>query len=437
MATSFCQRFSGLLRGSAVLMLVTTMVGGILLAGALAVRPPSASAANVIAINPASGASHAPFTFFLPNSAKCDKPTNQVGGDFLDSFVVSDAKVPAAQVANLTFSGSSGLPHAGSYTGTTLSKQGGSPYANGATLPVTGQVPSPPSFNWGNYADVGDFGDPTSGADLSPGTFNVGIACVTAAGKVEGDNFWNVQVTFAASTTDPGGFTWTMTPFPTTTALSASPAGRAAPGAAVTLQATVSPAGAPGNVTFYNRSEPLGTVPIVVSSSASTATLVTGGLPNGTDSLTAKYVPQVYDSLQLQGVDVYAASTSAPLPYTISAGSTSTTTPANGTTTTTPSGATTTTTPGGGSGSGSGGSAGTGTSGGSGTGGAGSSSAGAGTGGSSSGSGSSTGSGSSDPPLAATGEPIFMEVFVAVLIAVAGLFVLSFAVPTVGRGRTR
>src|SRR5262249_28115982 len=119
MTTSFWQRCLRRVRGPAALVLVAQMVvGGMVLAGALVAHAPTASAANTIAINPASGGSHTSFGLNLPTGAKCAIPTNQVGGDFVDTFVVSDAKVPAAQLANLTFSGNPALPHATGYTGT-------------------------------------------------------------------------------------------------------------------------------------------------------------------------------------------------------------------------------------------------------------------------------------------------------------------------------
>jgi hypothetical protein len=389
----------------------------------------------MVAISQASGGSSTVFALTLPNAAACSVPSNKPGGDLLDSFVVDNAKVSASEVGNLTFGGAS-LPAANGYTGANLTESGGTHYVNVLTEPVTGQVPSVGNLSWQFYVNLQDFGqNAASGADLYPGTFNIGVACVTPAGKIDGSEFWNVQITFAASNTDPGGFTWALAPFATSVKLSASPSGQAAPGASVTLTATISPSTAPGTVTFYNHSTVLGTDPVVVNSGVATSTLVTGSLPVGTDSLSATYTPLQYNVDGVQSADVYGPSTSAAMPYVIStASTTSTTAPANGTTTTTVAGGSTTTTAGG---SGSGGTGSSGGSSGSGTGGAGSSSEGTGTGGSNSGSGSSTGSGSSDPPLAATGEPIFKEVFLAVLIAVAGLFVLSFAVPTVGRGRTR
>jgi hypothetical protein len=396
-------------------LLVPAVVAGVYLGTSLLARPTSAFAANMIAISQASGGSAATFNLTLPNSAACGLATNKPGGDLLDSYVVDDAKVPVSEVPNLTFG-------AGGFDGAILEQNGGSPYVNQPTLPVTGQVPAPSSFSWKPYADLQDFGP---GLDLYPGTFNLGIACVAPSGKIDGDNFWNVQLTFAASQTDPGHFTWALKPFATSVALTASPAGGAVPGASVTLKATVSPATAPGSVTFYDRSTALGTAPVVVNGGVATATLVTGTLATGTNSLTAAYTPQQYNSVQLQADDVYAASTSPPLTYTVGTQSTSTSTPSGGTTTTTaPGGGTSATTTPVDSGAG-------------GTGGSGSSGPGsASTGGSSGGSGS-TGSGSTDPALAATGEPIAAEVFAAVLIVVAGLFLLSFAIPTVGRNRIR
>jgi hypothetical protein len=66
------------------------------------------------------------------------------------------------------------------------------------TTEFTAAIPALPGFSWSRYAH--------DTADLPPGTYNVGIACARGEGKVE--KFWNARIDFAASATDPGGFTW-------------------------------------------------------------------------------------------------------------------------------------------------------------------------------------------------------------------------------------
>jgi hypothetical protein len=432
-------RRMSVLKRVAAIAAAATLVGTV-----LSWRPLAASAANMIAINPANGGSATTYTVTYPGDARCGTPSNVGGGDQLDSFVVDNAKVPESQIGSLTFTGSPPFPtDAAGYIGGPIISSG-NPYELVPTLPATGQPPALALASWQGY--VGDFG---TGMDLHPGIFNVGVACVTPSGHIDGSGFWNVQIAFTASSTDPGGFTWALAPFATSVALAASPQGHSVPGASVTLTATLTPATAPGTITFYNGSTALGTNPVVVNSGVATSTLVTGSLPSGTHSLTALYTPTQYNSTSLQATDVYASSRSPALSYTVgtTSGSTSTTstTSASATTTTVPGGTTTTTaTASGGSGSsgqGSGtGSSGTGSSGtgSSGTGSSGTGSSGFGssaTGSSAAGGSDPSSSAGSDPTLAATGPSIGPELLVALLSILAGLFVLSFGFATMKRER--
>jgi hypothetical protein len=406
---------------------VGAIAGATILVGAvLSWRPLAASAANMIAISPANGGSATTYTLTYPANAKCGTPSNVGGGDQLDSFVVDNAKVPQSQLGSLTFTGSPPLPtDASGYTGGDIIS-GGAPYELVPTLPSTGQPPALGVASWQGY--VGDFGP---GMDLYPGTFNVGVACVTPSGHIDGSDFWNVQFTFAASSADRGGFIWALAPFATSVALAAAPQGHSVPGASVTLTASLSPATAPGTITFYNGNTALGTNPVVVNSGVATSTFVTGSLPSGTHSLTALYTPTVYNSAALQGTDVYASSRSPALSYTVGTTSTSTSTTSTTSTTsvsdtTTVPGSTTTTTA---VGSGSSGSSGQN----SGTGSSGTGSSGAGTSGAA---GTDPSSGAAtDSSLAATGPSIGPEVLIALLSIMAGLFVLSFGLATIKRER--
>jgi hypothetical protein len=405
-------------------MAAISISAGALLGAILIGRATTASAANMIAINPASGGSATGFNITTPGGAACALATNKQGGDKIDSYVVDNSMVPVAQLANMAFTGSPPLPaNSTGYVGAVLKTPGHTNYVNIATLPDTGQPAALPTFSWQGYASLHDFGaNAASGDDLYPGTFNIGIACVTPAGKVDGNDFWNLQVKFTASTTDSGGFTWALAPFATSVTLKVSPAGSDLPGAAVTLTATVSPATAPGTVTF-NDGDPtaLGTESVVVNAGVATATFVTGSLKLGSHSLSATYNPEPYNSVGLQAIDAYASSKSATVTYVISTtATTSPTTTASGTgsgSTDTGTGSTGSAT--GSSGAAPSGSGGTGSDSTSGTGSAGGSSA----------------SGSSDPTLAATGAPLTEEIFLAVISVFGGLFALSFGIPTIGRAR--
>jgi uncharacterized membrane protein YgcG len=151
-----------------------------------------------------------PFTIILPGMAACSKDS-ATGQYTINSYVVDNKLV--SNPGTLTFPGNT--PSQGTVL---LQNNSGSPYSGEQTVPVTAVVPNPPQFNWDNFA--GAFGaDAAAGQPLYPGTFNVGIMCVD--NHASPDEWWNAQITFAASATDPSGFTWEVTPAvappPTTT----------------------------------------------------------------------------------------------------------------------------------------------------------------------------------------------------------------------------
>jgi hypothetical protein len=125
------------------------------------------------------------------------------------SFLLSSSATSQVNV-NATASGSSvviGLPAPDNDTHT-LYDTGGLAFVNQNTAPVTGQVVTPGNFNWANYTATGNGG--TTLALPAPGTYNVGIACVTNTFTT--DRFWNTQLTFSpvATTVDPNGETWAI-----------------------------------------------------------------------------------------------------------------------------------------------------------------------------------------------------------------------------------
>jgi hypothetical protein len=158
--------------------------------------------------NPTGACHGTNFQITLPSGAHCSHDT-ATGNYKLFSYVVNNATVPVSQIAtSLNFSSGAASQ------GASLIDTGGTPYEQNATLPVSGGVPTPPAFNWDAYAGANDFG---TGADLNNGTFNVGIACADPSGVVDGDNFWNTQVTFVGTSPNPPGtvFTWSAQSNPT------------------------------------------------------------------------------------------------------------------------------------------------------------------------------------------------------------------------------
>lgn len=155
-------------------------------------------------VNPTTGtpltgvqASSTPFQIALPSGAACSGDTTG-SGYHIYGYLVPSTTDPASLTYNAV-GPNGGLP--------LITPQG--LYSAKNTVPTTGEIPEPtPSMSFGtNY---GAFG-----TTLKAGTYNIGISCVTSAGVA--DNFWNGQVTFAASTSDPNGYTYTVgSPAPST-----------------------------------------------------------------------------------------------------------------------------------------------------------------------------------------------------------------------------
>ncbi len=141
-----------------------------------------------------------------------------------------------------------------------------------------------------------------------PGSSIYGTAAGVTAGFMYGpggvnNNAFGADLTL---TTTVEAEAEAVAPATTTTTLAATPAGTATEGSEVTLTATVSPA-ADGSVTFFDGTTTLDTVDVAAgAASISTSTLVTGN-----HSLTAEFTPS--------DVAAYAGSTSAAVPYTVTA----------------------------------------------------------------------------------------------------------------------
>lgn len=107
----------------------------------------------------------------------------------------------------------------------------GGMYYGSETLTNKGQLPTLPGpFEWepnvsGGFLTLNDL--LTEGT--TPGIWEAGLACANTQGTDQGDvtTLWNFQVTFAASSSDPNGFTWSVPvpPPPTTTTTTAPPSG--------------------------------------------------------------------------------------------------------------------------------------------------------------------------------------------------------------------
>ncbi len=156
-------------------------------------------AGDAIPINPAtlaaipSGGSATAWTLRLPAQAACSGDTaNQ--GYHVYSFLVPTSVDPSTLTFNPSTGPSSGFP---------LVDTTGSAYLAANTATTTGQVIQIPNFNFNLFAttDQGGTKIPTP-----PGNYRYGIACANTNGQA--DKYWDREVSFTASNSDPNGETW-------------------------------------------------------------------------------------------------------------------------------------------------------------------------------------------------------------------------------------
>ena len=203
-------------------------------------------------------------------------------------------------------------------TTTTLTASPAGTAAQGSPVTLTAAV-SP-----GTAVGSVQFQDVVSGTPVAVGNavaVSGGTATVQVSDLAVGSHSLRAVFTptnaadFTTSTSATTAYTITAVvqpPATTTTALAASPADTAAQGTAVTLTATLSPAAAAGTVQFRDTvgasTVNLGT-PVIVT--GGTATFSTSSLPVGQHSFTAVFTPT--------DPAAFTASTSSPLPYTVTA----------------------------------------------------------------------------------------------------------------------
>jgi hypothetical protein len=158
--------------------------------------------------SPQTGLSGTQFSMNIPTGAACSGDT-ATNGYTVGSYVVDASLVPSSQIAT-TITWSAGTPSASNGANVvSLLTTAGTAFQQKSTGVQTGSVPALPAFSWTKFKT--DFG---AGLDLYPGTFNVGIACITPTGGVDTYRFWNTQFTFAA-TGDTNVFSWSGQSAPT------------------------------------------------------------------------------------------------------------------------------------------------------------------------------------------------------------------------------
>ncbi len=153
-----------------------------------------------------SGGSTTPWTIDLPANSHCSGDTH-TGGFLVYSYMT------AADPATLSFSvaNASGGPSSGYSLWETLN-EGQNVYAAIATSITTGFIPQTPSLDYSLFSVSGTGGTTFA---LPLGAYNVGIACAQRSGAL--DQFWNTQVVFTASSSDPAGEVWAVAGSTTTT----------------------------------------------------------------------------------------------------------------------------------------------------------------------------------------------------------------------------
>jgi hypothetical protein len=137
-----------------------------------------------------SGGSATPYAVLLPSGASCPGDTAHDGYHVFSYLVPQGASPTAVSFKTGDPSKWFGYIANGAYFGAVN------------TAEDTGQIVSlPAEFVWTRLTpeDLFAHGDSTA-------TWEGGIACANVHGEVT--DYWNSQIVFTASTSDPGGFTW-------------------------------------------------------------------------------------------------------------------------------------------------------------------------------------------------------------------------------------
>ena len=212
LASAACAFF---LAGSGVFLLLASGATASTLDGTATIETPESGTLTFPA------ASTAQFTVGLPTGAAC------TGDTATDGYHVYSYLVPrGTNVATVTFVGQPSTGY-GLFTST------GSYVGPINTAPTTGVVPTLPiNLEWGSVVASHSW---LSALLASGGVWEAGLACANSSGAVT--DYWNTEVTFSASASDSGGFTWsasTQTTTATTTTTGGTTATTATGGATAT-----------------------------------------------------------------------------------------------------------------------------------------------------------------------------------------------------------
>jgi hypothetical protein len=131
-----------------------------------------------------------------PPNSRCTKDTS-TGNYTVTSYIVPASTDPS------TLTWTAGVPSVGFQ----LYDNTGTPYGPVNTSVGSAAIPQAPTMNFALFSVDGSGGNANM---LPPGTYNVGIACTTNTSTT--DNFWNIQITFTANSSDPNGEVWAVVP---------------------------------------------------------------------------------------------------------------------------------------------------------------------------------------------------------------------------------
>ena len=158
----------------------------------------------------ASGGSATSFTVTLPAQAACTGDTAS-DGYHVESYLVPQGTSPTS----ITFTG--GVPS----TGYGFFSSTGTLYGPANTATTTGQIIGIPDFEWGPAVESYNLKSALLYNGGTSGVWEAGIACTNSSGVVT--DYWNTEITFTSSTSDPDGFVWADVPgLPTDTPESAT-----------------------------------------------------------------------------------------------------------------------------------------------------------------------------------------------------------------------
>ena len=176
-----------LVTAGAVLMVGAGPAGAATVSGSVEITQPGGSAALD------AGGSATDFGLALPSGATCPGDSAHQGYHVFSFMVPKGVSPTTTNFTGAVPSRYFGFIAYGTYY-----------YGASNTAENTGQIMNvPTSFNWTRLTPQILF---PAGATSS--TWTGGVACADEHGTIT--NYWTTEITFNASSTDPGGFTWTV-----------------------------------------------------------------------------------------------------------------------------------------------------------------------------------------------------------------------------------